>query len=100
MQKSLRIATFNLGGTKFYINIRVNNICSHWSSFLLQFRAEQRDVFCGKDRAVSVTRGYALIKTPMFWHDAALLIIYLHGCVWLYFISPDFPSLSAVTQDQ
>lgn len=53
MQKSLRIATFNLGGTKFYINTSVNTICSQWRSFLLQFRVEQKDVFCGKDSCLS-----------------------------------------------
>lgn len=39
-------------------------------------------VFWGKDEVVSITRGYALSKAPVFWHDAALSIIYLHGCVW------------------
>lgn len=67
--------------------------------FYFNSELKKEAAFYSKDRAISNTRGYVLIKTLVFWYDLALLIIYMdvYGSTS---VVPDFLSLSAVMLDQ
>lgn len=86
---------------KVYVNISTSTISSVQIGMHFYFNSElkKETVFYGKDRAISNTRGYVLMKTLVFWYDLVLLIIYMD--VYDSFSAvPDFLSLSAVTLAQ